>query len=136
MLRFHKFTIGYLWVTDYGSAENEKDFEFLYKYSPLHNIKIPEDANVQVCTLGTFLCKFSFIKFLRLQYPSTLLLTADHDDRVVPLHSLKFIATLQHTFRNHPYQVILLSIKRTRTSIDVHILVYFTEKPLTHQNRN
>ncbi len=71
MLRYQKFTIGWGWVVEYGSSDNEKDFGYLYKYSPLHNIK---DG---------------------VSYPATLITTADHDDRVVPAHSFKFAATLQ-----------------------------------------
>jgi len=72
MLRFQKFTIGWNWIADYGSAEaSEAEFKALYAYSPIHNVK-----------LGT-------------SYPATLITTADHDDRVVPAHNFKYAAALQ-----------------------------------------
>jgi prolyl oligopeptidase len=71
MLRYHKFTVGWGWVVEYGSSDEEEHFRNLYSYSPLHNIKSG------------------------VSYPATLVTTADHDDRVVPAHSFKFAATLQ-----------------------------------------
>ncbi len=71
MLRYHKFTVGWGWVVEYGSSDVEEYFKYLYTYSPLHNVKSG------VC------------------YPATLITTADHDDRVVPAHSFKFAAELQ-----------------------------------------
>eukprot|EP01027_Heterolobosea_sp_BB2_P018958 GEZU01026641.1.p1 GENE.GEZU01026641.1~~GEZU01026641.1.p1 ORF type:complete len:260 (+),score=78.11 GEZU01026641.1:76-855(+) len=91
MLKFHKFTIGYAWVSDYGSSDNKDQFEALIKYSPLHNIRPPADANVQ--------------------YPAVLVTTSDHDDRVVPLHSFKYAAELQHTIGSLPQQTRPLLIR-------------------------
>lgn len=71
MLRYHKFTAGAGWVSDYGNVEESKEmFEYLKGYSPLHNVK-------------------------EVEYPATMITTADHDDRVVPAHSFKFAATMQ-----------------------------------------
>lgn len=78
MLRYQKFTLGFGWVPEYGSSEDSVHFKNLYAFSPLHNLK---DG---------------------VEYPATLVTTSDHDDRVVPAHSFKFIATLQekHKGRN------------------------------------
>ena len=72
MLRFHRFTVGRFWTTEYGNAEeNAEDFEYMFRYSPMHNVR---------CGVV---------------YPPLLIMTADHDDRVVPSHAMKFAATLQ-----------------------------------------
>ena len=82
MLRFQKFTIGWNWIADYGTSENPEEFEVLYRYSPVHNIR----AGVT--------------------YPATLITTADHDDRVVPAHSFKYAATLQAK-ASHAHPVLI-----------------------------
>lgn len=87
MLRFHKFTIGWAWTSDYGSSDNADDFKALYAYSPLHNLKP-----------GT-------------KYPPTMISTADHDDRVVPGHSFKFAATMQADQAGHAPVLIRIETK-------------------------
>lgn len=85
MLRFHLFTIGRAWTVDYGSSENKEEFECLFKYSPLHNLK-------------------------EAKYPATLILTGDHDDRVVPAHSFKFAATLQEKNKSNNPTLIRIDV--------------------------
>jgi len=89
MLRFHKFTIGHAWVSDYGCSEKEDEFPALFRYSPLHNITSSS----------------------RVPYPAVLVTTADHDDRVVPLHSFKYVATLQHVQGSAASQVLPLVVR-------------------------
>ncbi|KAI8823638.1 prolyl oligopeptidase [Fimicolochytrium jonesii] len=82
MYRFHKFTIGHAWVSDYGNPDKKEDFEVVRKYSPLHNVQKDKP------------------------YPAVLITTGDHDDRVVPLHSHKLLATLQHEARNNAKPIL------------------------------
>ncbi|MBK7104657.1 MAG: S9 family peptidase [Ignavibacteriae bacterium] len=87
MLRFHKFTIGWAWVPEYGSSDDSLQFTNLYKYSPLHNIK--SDLN----------------------YPAIMVTTADHDDRVFPAHSFKYAATLQEKYKGDNPAIIRIETK-------------------------
>jgi prolyl oligopeptidase len=87
MLRYHKFTIGWAWAGEYGSSDNAEDFSVLHAYSPLHNLRP-----------GT-------------SYPATMVTTADHDDRVVPGHSFKFAAALQHAHRGEPPVLIRIETR-------------------------
>lgn len=88
MLRYHKFTIGRYWATDYGTSEDSKEmFKYLMSYSPLHTIK--KDVN----------------------YPAVMVTTADHDDRVVPAHSFKYIATLQDKYNGNNPVLIRIATK-------------------------
>lgn len=87
MLRFHKFTIGWGWQSDYGSPDKPEEFRALYAYSPLHNLKA-----------GT-------------SYPATMVTTADHDDRVVPAHSFKFAAALQAAHKGDAPVLIRIETK-------------------------
>lgn len=87
MLRYHKFTVGWGWAVEYGSSDKKTDFDYLIKYSPLHNIKSG------------------------VNYPATLITTADHDDRVVPAHSFKFAATLQEKYKGKNPMLIRIETK-------------------------
>jgi prolyl oligopeptidase len=87
MLRYHKFTIGWAWESDYGSVNDSVEFKYLYSYSPIHNIKSG------------------------LRYPAVMVITADHDDRVVPGHSFKYIATLQEKYKGPNPAIIRIQTK-------------------------
>ncbi|MBC8070489.1 MAG: S9 family peptidase, partial [Deltaproteobacteria bacterium] len=87
MLRFEKFTIGWAWASDYGSVANPDEFAALLAYSPYHNVKAGA------------------------AYPPTMIYTADHDDRVVPAHSYKFAAALQHAHKGNAPVLIRIDTK-------------------------
>lgn len=114
MLRFHKFTIGWNWIAEYGSSDNEEDFKTLYAYSPMHNIKAGPN------------------------YPSTLITTADHDDRVVPAHSFKYAATLQEKYKGSNPVMIRIDVnsghgasnlkKNLETTADIYSFIFYNMK--------
>ena len=114
MLRFHKFTIGWNWIAEYGSSDIESDFKNLYKYSPVHNIKPG------------------------LNYPATLITTADHDDRVVPAHSFKYAATLQENYKGENPILIRIDVnsghgasnlrKGLETTADIYSFIFYNMK--------
>jgi len=111
MLRFHKFTIGWNWIAEYGSSDNPDDFKNLYAYSPLHNIRPG------------------------LKYPATLITTADHDDRVVPAHSFKYAATLQQHYKGPNPVLIRIDVnsghgasnlkKGLETTADIYSFIFY-----------
>ena len=111
MLRFHKFTIGWNWIAEYGSSDNPDDFKNLFAYSPIHNIKSG------------------------LNYPATLITTADHDDRVVPAHSFKYAATLQEHYKGENPVLIRIDVnsghgasnlkKALETTADIYSFTFY-----------
>ena len=94
LLRYQHFTGGQIWCQEYGCSDNQDSFSNLMKYSPLHNIQPPPTDEAQ--------------------YPGVLVMVADHDDRVVPSHSYKYIAQLQHTIGTRPSQVKTVCIRPTK----------------------
>ena len=111
MLRYHKFTIGWNWIAEYGSSENPGDFKYLFSYSPVHNIKSG------------------------INYPATLVTTADHDDRVVPAHSFKYAATLQEYYKGNNPMLIRIDVnsghgasnlkKALETTADIYSFIFY-----------
>ncbi len=112
MLRFHKFTIGFNWIAEYGSSEKSaEEFKNLYGYSPMHNISSTKN------------------------YPATLVTTADHDDRVVPAHSFKYIATLQEKYKGNNPVLIRVDVnsghgasnlkKGLETTADIYSFIFY-----------
>lgn len=111
MLRFHKFTIGWNWIPEYGTSDNPDDFKNLLGYSPIHNIKN------------------------NLNYPATLITTADHDDRVVPAHSFKYAATLQEHYKGQNPVLIRVDVnsghgasnlkKALETTADIYSFTFY-----------
>lgn len=111
MLRFHKFTIGWNWIPEYGTSDNPDDFKNLLAYSPIHNIKN------------------------NLNYPATLITTADHDDRVVPAHSFKYAATLQEHYKGQNPVLIRVDVnsghgasnlkKALETTADIYSFTFY-----------
>ncbi len=111
MLRFHKFTIGWNWIPEYGSSDKPEDFKNLFAYSPIHNIKPG------------------------INYPATLVTTADHDDRVVPAHSFKYAATLQEHYKGNNPLLIRVDVnsghgasnlkKALETTADIYSFIFY-----------
>ena len=112
MLRYHKFTIGFNWIAEYGSSEKSaEDFKNLYGYSPMHNISATKN------------------------YPAILVTTADHDDRVVPAHSFKYIASLQEKYKGKNPVMIRVDVnsghgasnlkKGLETTADIYSFIFY-----------
>jgi prolyl oligopeptidase len=96
MLRFHRFTIGWASCSEYGCADKAEDFPILVKYSPVHTVNVDRP------------------------YPAVLVLTADHDDRAVPLHSYKYIAQLQHFAGEKTNNPLLIRVE-TKVRVGEHL---------------